>query len=108
MNILRQYLLTLPPQQRADYARRAGTTLNYLNKAISVGHRFGGVLARRLDEASGGIVSRHELRPDIFGPPPFKHADGRQAVQGLDKFIASPHPMLDGTFSGTSGQERSQ
>jgi len=70
MHPLRQYLTTLTPPQRAEYARRAGTTLRYLTKALSAGHRFGGVVSRRLDEASGGRVSKHELRPDIFGPPP--------------------------------------
>jgi len=70
MHSLRQYLTTLTPPQRAEYARRAGTTLRYLTKALSAGDRFGGVVSRRLDEASGGAVSKHELRPDIFGPPP--------------------------------------
>jgi len=64
MNPVRHYLSTLTPAQRRDYARRAGTSLAYLHKAVSIGSRFGGVLARRLDEAS------HDLRPDIFGPPP--------------------------------------
>jgi len=70
MHPLRQYLTTLTPPQRAEYARRAGTTLRYLTKALSAGHQFGGAVSRRLDEASGGAVSRYELRPDIFGPPP--------------------------------------
>jgi len=70
MNVLHQYLMSMPLPEREAYARRAGTTLNYLKKALSVGHQFNGVTARRLDEASGGAVSRHELRPDIFGPPP--------------------------------------
>ena len=70
MNTLRAYLATLSVSEKADYAKRAGTTIGYLRKALCKRHRFDGALARRLDEESGGLVSRHELRPDVFGPPP--------------------------------------
>jgi len=81
MKPLHQYLMSMPKPEREDYARRAGTTLNYLVKAISAGHRLGGVLVRGLDEASGGVVSKHELRPDIFGPPPSACPVCEQPVQ---------------------------
>lgn len=68
MDTLRRYLATLSPIAQADYARRAGTTIGYLRKALSVGQQVGGALARRLDEESNGAVSRFELRPDVFGP----------------------------------------
>jgi len=75
MESLRSYLEKLAVPQQHEYAERAGTSLGYLRKSLSVRSRFGGVLARRLDEASGGAVPRHELRPDIFGegtePSPF-------------------------------------
>ncbi len=67
MDTLRTYLSSMPVSQQADYAKRAGTTIGYLRKALSKGQRFDGALARRLDEQSGGAVSRLELRPDIFG-----------------------------------------
>jgi len=70
MRSLRAYLEKLAVPQQHDYAERAGTSLGYLRKSLSVGSRFGGVLARRLDEASGGEVTRYELRPDIFGEGP--------------------------------------
>lgn len=66
MQTLRHYLSTLTPHQQASYARRAGTTIGYLRKALSTGQKFGGVLARKLDEESGGVVSKLDLRPDIF------------------------------------------
>lgn len=72
METLRAYLSTLRTDEQAAYARRAGTTIGYLRKALSRGHRFDGALARRLDEESRGAVSRHDLRPDIFGPSPDK------------------------------------
>jgi len=70
MDTLRNYLGTLSTALQADYAKRAGTTIGYLRKALSKGQRFDGALARRLDEASDGKVSRHDLRPDVFGPAP--------------------------------------
>lgn len=72
METLRTYLATMPPAKQADYAKRAGTSIGYLRKAMSKGQRFDGALARRLDEESGGVVSRHDLRPDVFGPAPKK------------------------------------
>jgi len=60
----------MPPAKQADYAARAGTSIGYLRKALSKGQRFDGALARRLDEESRGRVSRHDLRPDVFGPKP--------------------------------------
>jgi len=70
MHPLRTYLKTLSWDEQCDYAKRAGTTINYLRKALSTGQRFGGVIARGLDEASNGVVSKNALRPDIFGDAP--------------------------------------
>lgn len=70
MQTLRDHLSTLSVTEQGEYAIRAGTTIGYLRKALSKGQRFDGALARRLDEESGGAVSRYELRPDIFGASP--------------------------------------
>lgn len=70
MQTLRAYLATLSPTEQSDYATRAGTTIGYLRKALSTKPRLDGALARRLDEESAGAVSRHDLRPDVFGPAP--------------------------------------
>lgn len=75
MQTLRQYLATLPVEEQAQFAQRAGTTIGYLRKALSKGQRFDGALVRRLDEESGGAVSRFELREDIFGPAPQEQGD---------------------------------
>lgn len=69
MKTLRTYLSTLTREKQSEFAARAGTTIGYLRKALSVQPRLDGALARRLDEESDGAVSRQELRPDIFGPP---------------------------------------
>lgn len=70
METLRAYLATLSPTEQSDYAARAGTTIGYLRKALSTKPRLDGALARRLDEESAGAVSRHDLRPDVFGEAP--------------------------------------
>jgi hypothetical protein len=67
METLRTYLATLVPADQAAYALRCGTTIGYLRKALSTKPRLDGAMVRRLDEESGGIVSRYELRPDVFG-----------------------------------------
>jgi len=67
MDTLRTHLSNLSPAEQAAYAKRAGTSIGYLRKALSIGQRFDGALARRLDEESAGQVQRNDLRPDIFG-----------------------------------------
>lgn len=66
MDTLRSYLSTLSPADQAAYARRAGTSIGYLRKALSKGQRFDGALVRQLHIQSGGSVSLTELRPDIW------------------------------------------
>lgn len=66
MESLRLYLNSLPPPEQSAYAKRCGTTIGYLRKALSTKPALDGALARRLDEESGGKVSRRELRPDIW------------------------------------------
>jgi len=66
MDTLRTYLSTLSPADQAEYAKRAGTSIGYLRKALSVGQRFDGGLVRQLHLHSDGFVSLSELRPDIW------------------------------------------
>lgn len=68
MESLRRYLATLSPTQQTAFARRCGTTIGYLRKALSVSPRLDGALVRRLDEESDGAVARADLRPDIWPP----------------------------------------
>lgn len=66
MDSLRAHLATLTPAEQASFALRAGTTINYLRKALSKGQRFDGGLVRQLHIHSAGAVSLSELRPDIW------------------------------------------
>lgn len=68
MDTLRTYLSTLSPAEQAEYAKRAGTSIGYLRKALSKGQRFDGGLVRQLHLKSHGAVSLTELRPDIWPP----------------------------------------
>jgi len=63
-----------------EIAQRAACSVLTLYQ-ISRGHKLPSAkMARRLDEASNGAVSRHELRPDIFGPVPDAAAQQQQAA----------------------------
>lgn len=66
MEALRNYINSLALEDQESYAIRCGTTIGYLRKAISKRHRMDGALVRQLDENSGGVVSRADLRPDIW------------------------------------------
>jgi len=72
METLRAYLATLSPDDQSAFAIRCGTTIGYLRKALSTKPRLDGALVRRLNEESGGVVDRIDLRPDIFGEAPTK------------------------------------
>lgn len=65
---LADYLKTLTSDQRILVAKKAGTTREYLVQ-LAGGHRkASALLAKRLEDATGGKVAKSELRPDIFGP----------------------------------------
>lgn len=68
MDTLRTYLNSLPPAEQAAFACRAGTTIGYLRKALSVQPKLDGALVKQLWEESRGTVLRSDLRPDIWTP----------------------------------------
>ena len=64
MEKLLQYLNALPPDERALFAGRCGTSVSYLRKAVSVGQLLGPALCVSIERASGGQVRRADLRSD--------------------------------------------
>ncbi|MFN4160472.1 MAG: hypothetical protein ACK4FW_00570 [Stenotrophomonas sp.] len=80
MDTLRAYLSTLTPTDQADFARRSGTSIGYLRKALSKGQRFDGGLVRLLHVESQGAVSLTELRPDIWPPAAANDAEAASAA----------------------------
>lgn len=62
---LKNYLSSLSMQQKMDYATRAGTTLGYLRKVISISrYTIHPLTCALLEKESNGQVSRKNLRPD--------------------------------------------
>ncbi len=63
---LKDYFLSLETKERKEFVDRAETTVNYI-PLLTGGHRQASpAMARRLSEASNGVVSLSELRPDIW------------------------------------------
>lgn len=65
METLRLYLNSLSSADQLDYARRCGTSLGYLRKAISIDQKIGEGLVITLERESGGAVRCENLRPDV-------------------------------------------
>lgn len=65
MNPVLRYLSTLPAAERDPFARRCGTTLNYLRKAASAGQRLGESLCIAIERESGRGVFCEQIRPDV-------------------------------------------
>eukprot|EP01030_Chromulinospumella_sphaerica_P012200 gene12200-11989_t len=61
MESLRIYLNSLPPDAQDAYAKRCGTSVGYLRKAISTKQQLGAGLCVALDRESGGRVQCDEL-----------------------------------------------
>lgn len=65
MNELRAYLNSLPPCEQAMYARRCGTSVGYLRKALSKGQTLGESLCINLERESKRAVTCEQLRADV-------------------------------------------
>lgn len=65
MEELKQYLRSLSPHEKVDFARRIGTTIGYLRKALSVGAEFGIRTCVAIERESGGAVTVDDLIPDV-------------------------------------------
>lgn len=65
MEALRAYLKGLSIDEQRSFAARAGTTIGYLRKALSVGQSLGASIVIALERESHGAVRAEQLRPDI-------------------------------------------
>lgn len=64
---LRAYLKTLSISERRLFADRAGTSLGYLRKLLCLGtDAMGPILCMEIERASGGLVTRRDLRPNDY------------------------------------------
>lgn len=67
MDALLAYLNSLSTDERQAFAAAVGTSIGYLRKACTVGHLLGADTCVAIEEASGGQVTRRDLRPDDWG-----------------------------------------
>jgi DNA-binding transcriptional regulator YdaS (Cro superfamily) len=65
MKKLQAYLNGLATSEQAAYARRSGTTIGYLRKAISTGQKIGEGVCINLERESRRAVMVEDLRDDV-------------------------------------------
>ena len=65
MESLRTYLNSLDPSEQEGYAKRCGTSVGYLRKALSTKERFREALSIALERESSGAVPVEDTRPDV-------------------------------------------
>ena len=63
---LEEYFSTEPWGAKQEMARYLGITQNYLSMLITGKRRPGSAMTLSIHRATQGLVSAHELRPDLF------------------------------------------
>lgn len=58
------------PERRAMLLAAVGIHPQYLYQIASGRRKASALLAGQIADATGGTVTRQDLRPDVFGPPP--------------------------------------
>ena len=64
MQSLIDYINRLGQDDRAAFEVGVGTSIGYLRKARTVGQLLGPELCVNIERATGGIITRRDLRPD--------------------------------------------
>ena len=64
MNSLIRYFNALDKEKRALFLSECGLTEGYLRKACCTGQIMGPVYCVAIERASGGVVTRRDLRPN--------------------------------------------
>ena len=64
---LNEYFKTDVRGAKAEMAAHLGITATWMALLIANRRRASPVLAIKIEEATGGLVTRQQLRPDIFG-----------------------------------------
>jgi DNA-binding transcriptional regulator YdaS (Cro superfamily) len=65
MDCIKDYLNSLSPTAQAKFAKKCGTTVGYLRKAVSAEQKLGTSLIINLERHSGGAISCERVRNDI-------------------------------------------
>jgi DNA-binding transcriptional regulator YdaS (Cro superfamily) len=64
---LQQYFSEEPRGAKIEMALHLGISAEWMSKLITRKKKPSPLLARALEEATGGLVTRKDLRPDLFG-----------------------------------------
>jgi DNA-binding transcriptional regulator YdaS (Cro superfamily) len=62
--------LSSKSQSQDEFAKQLGVTQGLVWQWLSARTRITAERALQIETETGGAVTRHELRPDIFGDPP--------------------------------------
>lgn len=66
MNKLRKYLNSIPIQEQSFFARKCGTTINYLRKRLSSKEgKLGLNICIEIEDKTKGEIRCEDLRPDV-------------------------------------------
>ncbi|WP_158701032.1 helix-turn-helix domain-containing protein [Phytohalomonas tamaricis] len=63
---IKQIWQSMSPEQRDEVAAKAETTTAYLRQVLACGRKPGALMARNIEMATEGEISRQMLRPDLF------------------------------------------
>lgn len=66
-NDLQGFWRSLTPEQRAELCSQVNATLGHLRHVFGGRRPAGPTLAKDIEKATAGAVSRELLRPDIYG-----------------------------------------
>jgi DNA-binding transcriptional regulator YdaS (Cro superfamily) len=64
---LQMYFSEEPRGAKIEMARHLGISADWMSKLIAQKVKPSPVLARAIEDATGGLVTRKDLRPDLFG-----------------------------------------
>lgn len=63
---MKEYWDSLTKEQQGDLAGSVGSTPGYLRLVFNGYKKAGFSLAKKLEETTAGIISKSDLRPDIY------------------------------------------
>jgi len=78
MNELLEYINSLSPDERDEFAARCKTSIGYLRKAISTNQKLGESLCVAIEQESGQKVTCEKLRPDLLAEWKYLRESGKR------------------------------
>lgn len=98
MHQILDYLRALPPSERDGFARRCGTTVGYLRKAVSIRQRIRPETCAAIERATAGAVTRQDLRPDDWRDiwPELAESEPKQPAALARQSLAATETVAQG------------